>query len=230
MKKCSLISTRGFTLIELLIVVAIIAILAAIAVPNFLEAQIRSKVARVNADIRSLTSAVESYRVDNNSYPLATRNVGALNTVNQGLGPNARGYHRRTFVRYMGGPSNDSPIFSVTSPVAYMSSVPSDPFASTNGCAYGYYSGRGDIVAAGNESDKFAWIMWSFGPDRDEASLGQIQSTDGPMLPHNIVIFALNQGRPDLLVAGINSVGDAITYDPSNGTISPGDIWRFVGQ
>ncbi len=221
---------RGFTLIELLIVVAIIAILAAIAVPNFLEAQVRSKVARVNADIRSLTAAVESYRVDNNSYPLATRNVGALNTVNQSLGPNKKGFDRRTFVRYMGGPANDSPIFGLTSPVAYMTNIPADPFASSPGCAYGYYSGRGDIVATGNESDKFAWIMWSFGPDRDEATLGQIQNPVSPMLPYNIVIIALNLGRPDYLTTGINSEDEAITYDPSNGTISPGDVWRFVGQ
>ena len=59
----------AFTLIELLIVVAIIAILAAIAVPNFLEAQTRSKVSRAMADQRSVVTALESYRVDFNKYP-----------------------------------------------------------------------------------------------------------------------------------------------------------------
>ena len=59
--------TIAFTLIELLIVVAIIAILAAIAVPNFLEAQTRSKVSRVKADMRSVATGVEAYRVDNST-------------------------------------------------------------------------------------------------------------------------------------------------------------------
>jgi type II secretion system protein G len=60
---------KGFTLIELLIVVAIIAILAAIAIPNFLEAQVRAKVSRAKADMRSVTNAIESYFVDRNKYP-----------------------------------------------------------------------------------------------------------------------------------------------------------------
>ncbi len=58
----------SFTLIELLIVVAIIGILAAIAVPNFLNAQIRAKLARCEADMKALETAVESYRIDSNQY------------------------------------------------------------------------------------------------------------------------------------------------------------------
>lgn len=69
---------RAFTLIELLIVVAIIAILAAIAVPNFIEAQVRAKVARAKSDIRTLGTGIMAYATDYNGYPdIFTR----LNTV-----------------------------------------------------------------------------------------------------------------------------------------------------
>ena len=94
----------GFTLIELLIVVAIIGILAAIAVPNFMNAQIRAKVAKANSEMRSLGTAVEMYRLDNNVYPC------------DGQEPNCKWDWVTQSWR-------------LTSPIAYIASLPIDPWA-----------------------------------------------------------------------------------------------------
>jgi prepilin-type N-terminal cleavage/methylation domain-containing protein len=97
----------AFTLIELLIVVAIIAILAAIAVPNFLEAQTRAKVSRCRNDFRSIATGLESYAVDNKTYP-----------PDEGI----------SF--YFAG---DYGVWCMlTTPIAYMSSVLANPFRSRN--------------------------------------------------------------------------------------------------
>ncbi len=94
---------QGFTLIELLIVVAIIGILAAIAVPNFLNAQTRAKLAKVQGDFKSYGTAFEMYILDWNAAPWDS--------------PSPAGDHGWA-----------SSLSRVTTPVAYMNSLQPDIF------------------------------------------------------------------------------------------------------
>jgi type II secretion system protein G len=75
------LNRKGFTLIELLIVVAIIGIIAAIAIPNLLNAIQRGKQKRTMADMRAVGTAVEAYAVDNNYYPAAGSPVSSISTL-----------------------------------------------------------------------------------------------------------------------------------------------------
>jgi prepilin-type N-terminal cleavage/methylation domain-containing protein len=65
----------GFTLVEIMIVVAIIALLAAIAVPGFLRARKRSQASRVINDLRLIDAAVDQYAIENNKTSGATVNT-----------------------------------------------------------------------------------------------------------------------------------------------------------
>lgn len=189
----------GFTLIELLIVVAIIAILAAIAVPNFLEAQVRSKIARVKADFRALATAIESYMVDWNSYPW--RNITGMYSNQY----NEIGYR----------------LADLTTPIAYVASVDfPDPFVEKG--------------TRGNYTDNFIRFQYNYRNYQYFSAAG---------LPPNTAVWVLNSLGPDLVKnQGLNvelwarglesptATNPTVIYDPTNGTVSAGDIPRTGGE
>lgn len=204
-------SHHGFTLIELLIVVAIIAILAAIAVPNFLEAQTRSKVSRVKADQRTITVGLEAYHVDENNYPPTLDSDGVANA-----------FANLNLVR-------------LTTPVAYLTSTTPtiDPFMNNTkatNTAVGaqpvdqdsfYYVSYADFTTVFGISPNTTFMGWglsSLGPDHDD---------NGILNSAWLIQGAVSSG------SGVNmQTGFWISrvYDPTNGTVSLGDICRFGGQ
>jgi prepilin-type N-terminal cleavage/methylation domain-containing protein len=179
--------THGFTLIELLVVVAVIAILAAIAVPNFLEAQARSKVSRVKADFRASATALEAYRVDTNSYP------------------------------YDYGTDEARSWAALTTPVAYLTSIATDVFLGAN-----HYAFTGQRMA-------FAYLN----PE-------SIPGWGGPAQAYNLFYAVVSPGPNNRfewadaapayswvhVVNPVAAIGPAMLYDPTNGTVTAGDIVR----
>ncbi|HYK10260.1 MAG TPA: prepilin-type N-terminal cleavage/methylation domain-containing protein [Gemmatimonadales bacterium] len=79
----------GFTLIELIIVVAVISIVAALAVPLYANEEARARVAKVQAEIRTLACAVNLYKAHMGILPLslAALSTAAVNGLNQSAGP-----------------------------------------------------------------------------------------------------------------------------------------------
>lgn len=206
----------------MLIVVAIIAILAAIAVPNFLEAQTRAKVSRCVSDMRSLATAIETYQIDNRkppplvalTSPLARNGSGAIN------GPSVFYSNVTAAV--------SSRYVAITTPISYMNSVPRDPFIGAN-TRFALSAANGTLDQPINEYDTYDYV--------DAATVwagGRLGGTRGSALssganwhvvgcgPDRRNAFGGGQSDYDV---GVRARG--VDYDPSNGTLSAGDVVRI---
>ncbi|HOJ61869.1 MAG TPA: pilin [bacterium] len=180
-------SQQSFTLIELLVVVAIISILASIALPNYQHAQVKAKVSAAYAEMKTLSTVIETYALDHNCYPL-----------------DGNDYFERAEELF-----DQTRIQKVlTTPLAYISELPSDifhtkenhrndpryarHFQSRPPYPYVYFTRDNFLIHRGVPK---AYFIFSIGPNQ---------------------YFDNESAAPE----------DVLKYDPSNGVISKGDLVR----
>ena len=176
---------KGFTLIELLIVIAIILILIAIALPNFLEAQIRARVTKANGEIRSLVTAMEAYFLDFQTYP------------------------NESEADWVGRPINERGLVRLTTPIAYLTAIPQDPFSGQDDQPIFYELGGAESIKLPQLIARSldTWALYTRGPDAPNEDV--------------------KSANPHYEVPGDGEVNH---YSPTNGTKSGGDIFHYGGD
>ena len=212
--------SRAFTLIELLIVVAIIAILAAIAVPNFLEAQTRAKIARVKADLRTIDTGLQSYNIDSNQFVWSNINSWALCLGVTGTNMKPTLERLTSPIAYLNGGSFNDPFRGKKQKfgpqLGKEEDIPVPPGGGTANQIYRYIA-RGPVNTViwdqqDNTGQKATWFMLeSCGPDGFYHRMGNALNSDDT--PNRRRFFYNN-----------------VIYDATNGTVSNGSVWRAGGK
>lgn len=137
---------KGFTLVELLIVIIIIAVLAAIAIPKFMNSSTRSKESALKADLKLYRNAVELFKNDTGAYPASLSDLTSSSAPS--TGKDATG--------------SDKTITSADWKGPYLQNVEQDP---VSGSAFSYSTtspnvGKVTSSASGNGADGTAYTTW----------------------------------------------------------------------
>ncbi len=188
----SSVTTQLSTVLGLVVIAAI---LIAIVLPNFIGSDHRRpRVSRAKADMRSLATAIEAYFVDYDAYP-----------------PWTQSSYRISWYSSVPAPSFDSRA-SITTPIAYIFSLPSDPLSpdENNRDTYAYWSCDTD------------YLTWSCGPDGDFDIYHP--DLEAKALSTNVNSKGTTYTLLDIKAAEAYLL--PLTYDPTNGTESDGDVWR----
>lgn len=217
---------KAFTLIELLIVLAIIGILAAVAVPHFLDAKIKAAQSGLCAGIRTIANALEEYRLDNGAFVPGTSRSHMLRVMaNQPL------HELTTPVSYL--PSTNAYRHAITAPIFY--GGPPDGGAHALAIYRGLLYEGGIRFTLNADRTGFraipqVWQLAAGNPGYPAASLPALPVMTHPgglellrrlengYLPINEYLYYKHKGQT--LHLPINPF-----YDPSNGVRSMGDFY-----
>ena len=215
----------GFTVIELLIVIVIISIIAAIAVPNLMSANIRARVSGVKADMGSIAIALEDYKVDYGEYPKDPRfsrsSSYALDIIAES---------NQNFDGQNGTDSDGNDAIGLgylVYPEAgaeprYLKRIAGDPFnnngeedwdgsSGAHNHHYSYYTGEwsdsGPVDCTSSDDPPKYWALVSYGPDKDPDIDSYTEAWN-----------AVDPNAPD------HDTYKNLVYNPDNGITSSGDI------
>lgn len=189
----------SFTLVELLIVIAIIIIITAIAVPNLISANIKAKVKGIKSEMGSIAIALEDYRTDQGAYP---------DEPPSGYDPDVIAQPNQVFDDHDDAIGLGELIFpeGVSDPV-YLYRIPGDPFNDSGEEEWNGTSGAHNNHYCYFTSEGKYWALVSYGPDKDQ----------------NIDSYTKAWNAVDPNAPNHNTYKDLV-YNPDNGITSSGDI------
>ncbi|MEN6626544.1 MAG: hypothetical protein ABFD69_09985 [Candidatus Sumerlaeia bacterium] len=199
----------AFTLAELIIVTIIILLLASLVTPAIHKPSPKGQISRVQNDIRSISLAMESYRIANGTYP-----ASEMDTPLPG---------RTTRI--------EVDLRLLTTPQAYLNRVPQDVFrrlAQDPNPEFRVYAVAYETSAPTfAKYPRTAWMTWSIGLDMLD-NTGGYHAIRSVLRNESAPFPCVGADKTGKFIGGTGAL-NGLRYDPTNGVYSYGDIYRFEG-